>query len=95
MWMSPEQGLLAGEIKEIISAQEIGLIDLNGNHWIIDISNAFWRGRLRPEAGLEIKLFGKIRIKGQFVATEIRPLQGRRIQGKGRRLGSGRRNETP
>ena len=95
MWMSPEQGLLAGEIKEIISVQEIELIDLHGNSWIIDISNAFWRGRLRPEAGLEIKLIGKIKIKGQFVATEIRPIQGRRVQGKGRRLRSGRWNETP
>jgi hypothetical protein len=94
MWMSPEQGLLAGEIKEIISAEEIELIDLHGNNWVIDISRAFWRGRLRPEVGLEIKLIGKIKFKGQFVATEIRPLQGRRMQGRGRRLRSSRRNGT-
>ena len=95
MWMSPEQGFLAGEIKEIISAQEIELIDLHGNNWTIDISNAFWRGRLRPEAGLEIKLIGKIKVKGQFAATEIRPLHGHRMQGRGRGLRSGRWNEIP
>jgi len=95
MWMSPEQGFLAGKITEIISMQEIELIDLHGNNWIIDISNAFWRGRLKPEAGLEIKLIGKIKFEDQFVATEIRPLQGRRMQGRGRRFRSGRRNETP
>ena len=92
MWMSPEQGLLAGEIEEIISVQEIKIIDLHGNNWTIDISSAFWRGRLRPEVGLEIKLIGKMNVKGQFVATEIRPLQGRRMQGRGRRLRSSRRN---
>ena len=95
MWMSPEQGFLAGEINKIISVQEIELIDLHGNNWVIDISNTLWRGRLRPEVGLEIKLIGKIKVKDQFIATEIRPLQGRRVQGKGRRLRSGRRNGIP
>jgi len=95
MWMSPEQGFLAGEIKEINSAQEIELIDLHGNNWIIDISNAFWRGRLRSEVGLEIKIIGKIKVEGQFVANEIRPLHGRLRRGRGRRLRSNRWNETP
>lgn len=95
MWMSPEQGFLAGEIKEIISTQEIELIDLHGTNWTIDISHAFWRARLKPEVGLAIKIIGKINVEGQFVANEIRPLQGRLRQGRGQRLRSGKRNDIP
>lgn len=95
LWMSPEQGFLAGEIKAVISSREIRLTDLHDNHWIIDISNAFWRGRLRPEVGLEIKIIGKIKVERQFVANEIRPLHGRLRRGRGQRLRSKRWNEMP
>ena len=81
MWMSPKKGVLAGEIVKISSAQEIEFRDLQGNDWRIDISNAHWRGRLRPETGLKIKLIGKMTGNYQFKAMEIRPLYGR---GQGR-----------
>ena len=95
MWMSPNQGFLAGIIEDSISGKEIGLIDLHGNKWRIDISNAFWRGRLKPEVGLEIKIIGKMNAKGQFVANEIRPIRGRRMHGKERRTRSRRLNHIP
>jgi hypothetical protein len=97
VWMSPRQGLLAGEIIKIISPQQIGFKDLQGKNWLVDISNTIWRGRLRPDIGLKIKLIGKMSGRHQFVASEIRPLFGR---GYGRRrgmrnYGRGRRDRLP
>jgi TM2 domain-containing membrane protein YozV len=77
MWQSPENGLLAGEITELVSDGLIGIRDLQGHRWRIDISNALWRGRLRPEIGLKIKLIGKATAEKSFTASEIRPLIGR------------------
>ena len=97
MWMSPQRGLLAGEITKIISSQEIEFMDLQGKNWIIDISKAVWRGRLRPGIGLKVKLIGKITRDNQFMASEIRPLYGR---GHGRQrgmrgFGHRKRNQIP
>jgi hypothetical protein len=77
MWQSPENGLLAGEITELVADRLIGIRDLQGNRWQIDTSNALWRGRLRPEIGLKIKLIGKVIGEKSFAASEIRPLIGR------------------
>jgi len=95
LWRSPDQGFLAGEINEIISVQKMILIDLYGNNWTIDISTTFWRGRLKPEVGIEIKIIGKIKSEGQFVASEIRPLYGRSRQGRGQGHRPGKRNNMP
>lgn len=92
MWMSPDQGFLAGKIDHIVSEKEIGLTDLHGNRWRVDVSETIWRGRLASEMGLEIKIIGMMIGEGQFMAKEIRPMQGRRLQGRGRQQGSGRRN---
>jgi len=85
MWMSPQNGLLAGEIVKLISAQVIEIEDLQGNVWEIDISNTIWRGKLRPGIGLKIKLIGKKTGDNKFIAKEIRPLFGR---GYGRNRGT-------
>lgn len=77
MWMSPQKGLLAGEIVKLASSQEIKVKDLQGNVWKIDISNTLWRGKLRPEIGLKIKLIGNKTGDNKFIASEIRPLFGR------------------
>ena len=95
MWMSPDQGLLAGKIESILSPQEIELIDLQGNRWRIDVSDAFWRGRLEPKSGLEIKIMGEEKGPGEFTAREIRPMRGRRGHGRGRGLRSRRGNNSP
>ena len=93
LWMSPERGLLAGEIKRILSVQKFQLKDLYGNDWEIDTSDTFWRGRLRPFQGLKIKLVGTMKGEGQFIANEIRPWHGRRIHGRMRRFKSKRKNQ--
>lgn len=76
MWIDPEQGLLAGKIIKIKSVKEIELKDLHGNKWTIDISDAFWRGWLKPEVGIQIKLIGKMIGKSHFIAEEVRPMMG-------------------
>ena len=90
MWEFPESGLLAGEITQIKSQQEILITDLQGTLWRVDISQTIWRGRLMPSIGLRIKIIGKMIDKNHFVAHEIRPLQSRRGQGRNRRWGSAR-----
>lgn len=97
MWMSPRKGLLAGEIVRLISQHEITIKDLHGNKWEIDISKTYWRGKLRPEIGLKIKLKGKITNDNKFKASEIRPLFGRGYGRKNRirDLRRQRRNQIP
>ena len=82
VWMSPAQGLLAGRITGIISAQKIRIEDLQGNSWVIDIGDTIWRGRLSPAEDLKIKILGQMKGKGQFTANEIRPWQGRKSSGR-------------
>jgi len=86
VWISPEQGLLAGTITRIISEKNIEIKDLQNNIWVIDISDTVWRGRLEPAEGLKIKIVGKMKEKNQFVANGIRPWKGRRYQHGNRHL---------
>jgi len=78
IWMSPEQGLLAGKITKIISKQKMQIKDLHGNMWVIDTAATTWRGRFLPAENLRIKILGNIKCKSQFIANEIRPWKGRR-----------------
>jgi len=77
VWMLPGQGLLAGRITKLISADKIQIEDLHGHIWVIDISDTIWRGRLRPAQNLRIKIIGQMKGESQFVADEIRPWHGR------------------
>ncbi|MEA3279037.1 MAG: hypothetical protein U9Q38_00330 [Thermodesulfobacteriota bacterium] len=86
VWMSPGQGLLAGKIVKIISEQKIQVEDLQENIWIIDIGDTIWKGRLKPAKNLKIKILGKMKGESQFIADEIRPLQGRKGRGRMRHL---------
>ena len=92
IWVSPEKGLLAGEIINVISEQRIQLEDFWGNNWEIDISNAFWRGRLTPVKGLKIKLIGRMKGESQFIADEIRPWRDRGKHGRMRHFRSQGKN---
>jgi uncharacterized protein YdeI (BOF family) len=76
VWMSPKNGLLAGEISVIISEQEMRLKDLKGRLWTVMIEDTVWRGQLNPVKNLKIKLIGRIQDQGRFRADEIRPWQG-------------------
>ena len=82
VWISPDQGLLAGKITKLISDQKMQIEDLNGNHWAIDMANTTWRVRLQPVDGLMIKILGEQTGESRFEAHEIRPWQGK---GHGRR----------
>ncbi len=84
IWMSPGQGLLAGMITKKISEEKIQIEDLQGNHWVINISAAIWRGRIKSVENRRIKIIGKMAGQNVFVAKEIRPWQGRRKLGGGR-----------
>ncbi len=91
MWMSPHQGLLAGEITHIRSGAIIELEDLNGMKWTVHTGDAIWRGNLSPSENLQIKLIGQMKGDGQFVAYEIRPWEGQRHRGRiqrNRRMGT-------
>ncbi|WP_457565859.1 hypothetical protein [Caldithrix abyssi] len=95
IWMSPEKGLLAGEITKILPNHRIRLTDLDGKTWEIDVANARWRGRWTYAEGQKIKIIGKMQAEGKFIAEEIRPWQRRgkhggmnrfRSKGKNRRF---------
>ncbi len=77
IWTSPERGLLAGKIIEILPDAKLRLKDFKGHIWEIDISQTIWRGRLRPQKNLEIKLLGHLIGKSRFKADEIRRWMGR------------------
>ncbi|MDM8542522.1 hypothetical protein QUF90_15710 [Desulfococcaceae bacterium HSG9] len=95
VWMSPGNGLLAGEIGEIISAQEMRLKDLKGRLWTVMIGNTIWRGQLKPVKNIKIKLIGRMQGEGRFRADEIRPWDGRgRRGGKDNCKFSGQENEN-
>ncbi|MBW1848855.1 MAG: hypothetical protein JRJ27_17330 [Deltaproteobacteria bacterium] len=82
VWMSPDQGLLAGIIVNVNSKESIQLEDLNGTIWNIHIGNAIWRGRLTPSENLEIKIIGHMKDENQFIAEEIRPWKGKKHRGR-------------
>ncbi len=84
-WMQPERGLLAGIITEVgLPDNSFILTDLDNNCWKIQVSKAFWKGKLTPVTGLKIKIIGKLMDDNNFEAMEIRPwqAQGRFMKGK-------------
>ena len=95
VWMSPEQGLLAGRIIKIVPEQKIQIEDLHGNNWVIDISDTIWRGRLSPAENQKIKILGRMKGESQFVAEEIRQWHGRRGRGRMRHSKCKGENEMP
>ena len=46
-------------------------LNLEVNHWVVDIGDTILRGRIRPIANVKIKIIGKMTEKAQFVADEI------------------------
>jgi hypothetical protein len=83
-WISPQNGLLAGKIIQVLPEQKVQLEDFNGKLWLVDISQASWRGRLSERKGAQIKIIGKMINDGIFNAKEIRPWLGKGRKGKHR-----------
>ncbi|MBN2059395.1 MAG: hypothetical protein JW882_03165 [Deltaproteobacteria bacterium] len=92
VWVSPDQGLLAGRIVTVISERSVLLEDLVGNEWTIDISDTIWRGNLVPREDLKIKIIGERGGENRFVAKEIRPGDRKKQQAKSRDLRGNKRS---
>lgn len=75
IWQRPDEGLLAGQIIEILKDDNFLFRDLDGKIWTVDSSGAIWRHNLKPETGLEIKIIGQAEGDG-FIAGDIRPWIG-------------------
>jgi hypothetical protein len=78
MWCAPNRGLLGGRIIEIKKRNELLLKDFYDEIWIIDITDARIRNRVKLIVDRRIKLIGNISGEKRFRATEIRPWQRRR-----------------
>ncbi|PLX12038.1 MAG: hypothetical protein C0598_06785 [Marinilabiliales bacterium] len=75
MWNIPQEGYLAGTIKNI-NPIEFELESFQGKNWIINYENANKPGFMVLENGVEIKIIGKIISDNKFRADEIRPWGG-------------------
>lgn len=76
MWVSPENGVLSGEVLEQISETSFKLQDLNGEAWTIN----FVDESLELEEGNRVFIMGEITAEGEFTATEIQ-IKERRFSG--------------
>lgn len=70
-WSNPDNGYLAGTIVNI-SDNEIEIKDFNQNIWLIDVSDARFRGNRIPEPGMKMKFIGSKIKNNLFKAEEIR-----------------------
>lgn len=77
VWNRPEEGYLAGEIREI-NVGGILIEDLSGNSWNIDISDANIRRMVNMQKGEKIKIRGSVVDNNTFKALDILPWEGRR-----------------
>ncbi|KKR05816.1 MAG: hypothetical protein UT34_C0002G0323 [candidate division WS6 bacterium GW2011_GWF2_39_15] len=72
IWSNPEDGLLAGEIKEVIN-DELLIVDLEGMDWEINIKDAFIAGKVVLQNDESIKIIGEKVSNSRFNASKILP----------------------
>jgi hypothetical protein len=75
VWLHPEEGSLSGSII-LVGEDEVGLIDINGSVWIVNIKDAFTYGKINMEIGEKVKILGCKVEENVFNAEEIRPWIG-------------------
>lgn len=75
VWMRPQEGYLAGDIKNV-DGDQLELLDLDGNSWVVDFTGADVKHMVILEKGERIKLIGEATADNIFVASEIRPWSG-------------------
>jgi len=75
MWSNPEKGLLAGTIEKV--EKDMIIIDFDNKTWTIQIQNADIKNRVVLEKGEKIKIIGEIKSENIFIASDIRPWEGR------------------
>ncbi len=73
MWVSPENGVLMGEVLEPILDTSFSLQDMNGESWTINFNDE----NLELTEGNRAFLMGEITEEGEFTATEIEVREGR------------------
>jgi hypothetical protein len=94
-WMRPESGFLAGKINSV-SEKNIGIDDLDGDSWNININEDT---RVMPSVNISpeeiIKIIGTRENESNFKAKEIRPWEGKGAGNgpKGRMMNGGNRGE--
>jgi hypothetical protein len=76
VFVAPEKGVLAGEIIEIGHEMEWIVIDFEGHHWFIDISEAKMRHELPFEPGMFVGIKGEMIDEEHFRAIWIAPWKG-------------------
>ncbi|HCC67912.1 TPA: hypothetical protein DEP90_01705 [Patescibacteria group bacterium] len=80
VWDRPEQGYLAGEIvslKESLEGEYIMIIDLNGEQWSVNITDAQIRRAVSLRKGEKIKAYGNMFEDNTFKASDVLPWEGR------------------
>lgn len=75
IWMMPEEGYLAGFIKNN-QDNTLQLVDFDSVSWTIDFKDAFIAPVLSLEKDEQVKLIGTMQSQGHFSAEEIRPWGG-------------------
>jgi len=73
VWENPDKGLLIGEITDIIDDQTFNLRDLNNENWIVSCIKCLWRGGLKKEQGMVVKVLGEKTSEDTFQVFDVRP----------------------
>lgn len=77
-WFQPKEGLLSGEIISV-DGSKIKVVDYNGTIWDINTNDTFVSKKVKIEVGEIIKIIGDNDIDDLFMANQIRPWVGGRL----------------
>ena len=78
IWVQPEKGLLAGEIKEVAENYDFYLDDFGGVSWHVKkAENILRHGLLFVAIGSKVKLIGEKEKEHIFIVREIRPWENK------------------
>ena len=73
LWNSPGRGLLVGEITEFIDQEDFNIRDPQNKNWLITCIHCIWKGGVRANTGIIVKILGKQIDDSTLQASEIRP----------------------
>lgn len=72
-WSNPENGLLSGEIVELIRSDEFVIRDFSEKRWNILGNDVIWKSDVNKELGERVKVMGVFSGENNFIAKEVRP----------------------
>ena len=70
---NPENGLLSGEIVELIRSDEFVIRDFSEKRWNILGNDVIWKSDVNKELGERVKVMGVFSGENNFIAKEVRP----------------------